>query len=159
VKNFDKKDIEEVCAMLGIELTEQPYASKPYLNACCPLHVEKKPSFVVFPEVQRWVCYSCAPEGGDVIDLVQRVRGCTFKEALEIAATPIPDEEAFRRSLVKTQIQNVDVELLLRRATGFFDHPRRFDFSKAQAILQKFDGLIYEQRYLEADKHLREYGF
>lgn len=159
MKNFDKRDIEEICSLLGIELKAQPYAHKPYLNACCPLHEDKSPSFVVFPLTQRWVCYACAPEGGDVIDLVRAIKGCTFKEALAIATTEISDDEAFRRKLSKTTLLNIDTETLLRRATSFFDHPRRFDFSNAQRLLKKFDLLMYEGRFLEADKHLRECGF
>lgn len=47
----------------------------------CPFHNDRSPSFVVYPDDQRWWCFSCS-EGGDVITFVQRINGLTFTETI-----------------------------------------------------------------------------
>lgn len=43
------------------------------LKGLCPLHEEKTPSFVIFPDQGRWRCFGRCAEGGDVITLAQRL--------------------------------------------------------------------------------------
>jgi hypothetical protein len=43
------------------------------LKGPCPLHQERSPSFYVFRESQKWWCYGACGEGGDVIDLLDRL--------------------------------------------------------------------------------------
>ena len=49
----------------------------------CPFHTDHDPSFHVWQgsQDQRWGCWPCS-DSGDVLDLIQRVTGCTFREAL-----------------------------------------------------------------------------
>jgi len=49
--------------------------------ACCPFHDENTPSFAVNPDRQTFNCYGCN-EHGDVIDLVMKLKGFCFKDAL-----------------------------------------------------------------------------
>ena len=44
------------------------------LTGPCPLHEERTPSFYVYLDTQRWRCYGACAEGGDVVDLIQRLR-------------------------------------------------------------------------------------
>jgi hypothetical protein len=47
----------------------------------CPLgHIEKNPSFTVFPD-NHFYCFSCC-EGGDPITFVMKMENCDFKRAL-----------------------------------------------------------------------------
>jgi hypothetical protein len=52
----------------------------------CPFHDDSNPSFHVWQGStdQRWGCFPCS-DSGDVLDLIQRVTGCTFREALDRA--------------------------------------------------------------------------
>ena len=52
----------------------------------CPLHDDARPSLTLDVDHGLWYCFACS-EGGDGIELWQRVRGGSFAEAvLEIAA-------------------------------------------------------------------------
>lgn len=60
---------------------------KHYLNVeknkiKCPLHEERTPSFQIYERDNRWYCFGCN-EGGDVIDLVQKLQNITFVEAVK----------------------------------------------------------------------------
>lgn len=52
------------------------------LIGLCPLHHEKSPSFIVYPDQNSFWCFGCN-KGGSVIDLVMLQNKCEFKEAIE----------------------------------------------------------------------------
>ncbi|MDQ4077493.1 MAG: CHC2 zinc finger domain-containing protein, partial [Chloroflexota bacterium] len=47
-------------------------------KACCPFHVEKTPSFVVFPHTNSWHCFGACGEGGDIFSYLQKREGLSF---------------------------------------------------------------------------------
>lgn len=47
----------------------------------CPLHKERTPSFVVYPNSNSWYCYGCNI-GGDAITLVMKLQELPFIEAV-----------------------------------------------------------------------------
>ena len=53
------------------------------LVGSCPLHIEKTPSFTIYPKTNRWYCYGgCG--GGDTVDLVMRQSNVKFLEAVKL---------------------------------------------------------------------------
>ena len=68
----------------------------------CPFHSEKTPSFVVFPDSQRWHCFGACGSGGDVINFIMRRENLPFVDALKLLAAragveltpPTPAQEA-----------------------------------------------------------------
>jgi len=62
----DQLRVEDVAA----RLTELR-GSGNSLSGRCPFHDDHNPSFVVWPDIQKWRCYGCGLHG-DVIDLLDR---------------------------------------------------------------------------------------
>lgn len=81
--------IEQVVAWLGIELKR----SGEQLRGKCPVHDGSDPrQFVVTPAKGVWYCFGDCKEGGDAIELVAKVKGCSTREAALLM------QEAFLRS-------------------------------------------------------------
>ena len=51
-------------------------------RACCPFHEDRVPSFRVYLNTNRYYCFGCGAKG-DVIELVQRLEGVSFRQALQ----------------------------------------------------------------------------
>lgn len=80
-------------------------------RARCPIHGGPNPTAFKWTQDGRWYCYRCGV-GGDRIDLVRRVRGCGFREAVDFLAalagvttSPASQEEIQR---LKTERQRLD---------------------------------------------------
>ena len=53
------------------------------LMGLCPLHDDRKPSFLVDPGKNLFYCYGCS-RGGDVIRFVELSHGVSFGEAIRL---------------------------------------------------------------------------
>jgi hypothetical protein len=78
-------DVEEVKKRVDIvevvsDYIELKRTGKVYMGRC-PFHDDRKPSFAVYPDGYK--CFGCGASG-DVINFIMEIRGCDFKEALEI---------------------------------------------------------------------------
>jgi len=73
----DKLDIVYLFAEFGVKLTKK---GKSYLGRC-PWHDDKDPSLSVDREKGLYNCFGCG-ESGDMFTLVEKMKGCGFKEAL-----------------------------------------------------------------------------
>jgi len=155
----EKRRIEDVIDELGIVVDYKDMADRPYYVGLCPFHDDTNASFAVWPKVQRWKCFTCAPEGGDVIDLYRRMFDLTFSEAKKRATVEISDEDAFKRKLSVAEIDFVvDMPFLLSRIEKISDSPRRMDFDDMQVFLHRIDNLLVDNRWREVDKMLRDNG-
>lgn len=72
----DRVDIADVVSQ-WVELRQSGRTMK----GKCPLHDDRSPSFVVYPDTQSWWCFACQ-EGGDAIEFIQKIRNCGFREAV-----------------------------------------------------------------------------
>ena len=83
---MDKADIEMIKSRVDlVALIDEdiPLKKKGKLYfGLCPFHLEKTPSFAVNPERGTYHCFGCN-EHGDHISYLQKVKGLTFKEAVQ----------------------------------------------------------------------------
>jgi len=81
----------------------------------CPFHDDRSPSLVVTPAKNLWYCLGACQEGGSVIDWVMKLRGVSFRHAVEILrsdAPPVPTNGNGRRVLpspVTTEAEDREV--------------------------------------------------
>jgi len=91
-----------------------------------PFHPEKTPSFIVWPDKQRWHDYSNGGDlGGDVFDYIQRRDHCGFKEAVFTLAElsgirrPNQDNASWSRELA-SMVERREVQRLLTAAAAHY---------------------------------------
>ncbi|MGM9838185.1 MAG: CHC2 zinc finger domain-containing protein [Paludibacteraceae bacterium] len=74
IERVESLPIESVAARLGLRVERH--------KALCPWHEDRHPSLTFNTYRNRYRCYVCEAHGG-VIDMVQGIRGCGFREAVE----------------------------------------------------------------------------
>jgi len=75
-------NIEDVISKYGVELKRKGQN----FSACCPLHNEKTPSFIVSPQKNIFKCFGCG-KGGNAINFVREYKNLDFWDACnEIAS-------------------------------------------------------------------------
>jgi hypothetical protein len=75
-KQIKSIDLVALAESLGAE----PHRTGNAYRCLCLLHHEQTPSFYIY-ERKRFKCFGCG-EGGDAVDLIQGIYGCSFPEAL-----------------------------------------------------------------------------
>ena len=84
LEEFEKDDIKknvdivELFASFGVKLEKK---GKNFMGLC-PWHADKSPSLSVDREKGLYNCFGCG-EAGDAFDLVEKMKGVDFKEALK----------------------------------------------------------------------------
>jgi DNA primase len=78
-------DIESIKARADILAIVENYGLKVRkaghtFKSCCPFHTEKTPSFVIYPDENRFHCFGCQADG-DVFGFVMKIENCDFKTA------------------------------------------------------------------------------
>jgi len=79
--------LERLVAAHGVELKKHGVAD---LIGLCPFHDDKGPSLVVSPKKNLWHCLGACQAGGSVIDWVMKVRGVSFRHAVEVLRGDVP---------------------------------------------------------------------
>ena len=60
-------------------------------KACCPFHADRTPSFTIYADDSRFMCFGCGAEG-DVLDFVMRLHGVRLSEAMEMLGSELTGE-------------------------------------------------------------------
>jgi DNA primase len=102
-------------------------------KANCPFHSEKTPSFIVFPDSQRWHCFGACGEGGDVFTFVMKHEGWDFRTALvELAARAGVELRPLTPAQKKAEEQVERLRAALQTAADFY-HELLLTASEAEA--------------------------
>lgn len=152
----EKRDILEVISEF-VDLEKRGTDSRPYYIARCPFHEDTNPSFLVYPNIQKFVCYVCTgPKGGDVIDFYRLKDNISFKEAQKLATSEIPIETALEKYLhTDPGKPQVDTRRMVVRANTLFKH---MEFEQANHYACMVWYALQENNWLLADRILKEAG-
>lgn len=112
----------------------------------CPFHAERSPSFYVIPDKGFWHCFGCGAHG-DVVDLVRRLEGGTFAEALarlegELGlADPVPGRKPVlnvARDTTRMREREAEAQRRAEGARGtawrIWEHARALDGADAASL-------------------------
>ena len=118
----DEVSVQRLVEDSGIVLKK---AGKDWLG-CCPFHEDRKASLVVTPAKNLWHCFGCQIGGGP-IDWVMKVKGVSFRHAVELlkadpslaAAGGLP----VKRSTVRALPPPVALDADDQHAQTFGDRP------------------------------------
>ena len=73
-------------------------------KACCPFHADRTPSFTIYADDRRFMCFGCGAEG-DLLDFLMRLHGIGLLDALAmvdggafptVVTAPTPSNETHR---------------------------------------------------------------
>ena len=76
-----KRLVQEIPYQNIISSSPKIAGGKEYYS--CPLHIETKNSFVVYPG-RDWYCFGCSAHGQDIIDLIALMNDVDRKEAFKL---------------------------------------------------------------------------
>lgn len=97
----------------GVTITSQ----RKKFNIRCPFHDDRDPSFGVDTTRNKWACFAGCGRG-NVIDLVMRLRGMTYTQAVLFLVDELGLRKKYKaaRKEVKQRIQSREHERLYRQA-------------------------------------------
>jgi DNA primase len=134
----DEISVQRLIEASGVELkkTGKDWAGK------CPFHADDTASLVITPAKNLWHCFGCQV-GGGVVDWVMKLRGVSFRHAVELlkdetALTSLAAEPVKRttvRSLPPPVALDADDRALLLQVVGYYQQSLR-DSPEALAYLQ-----------------------
>jgi hypothetical protein len=94
-------------------------------NICCPLHDERHPSFTVYTDTNRWICWSqCGT--GDVIDLVAKTLNISTAEAIKRLAKDL----GIKGTPSKEMVQKIERKQYIRLNLKEFEQHKDKAFRK-----------------------------
>ena len=117
IKN--KVDIIKLFASFGVTLTKKGRNH----TGLCPWHDDGNPSLSVDQQKGLYNCFGCG-ESGDVVTLVQKMKGIGFQEAMEYL-NKLNGTHAFKQENKTEAKQETEQELSLDQASLSPEHPEQ----------------------------------
>jgi DNA primase len=134
----DEISVQRLIEASGVQLKKlgKDWAGK------CPFHADDTASLVITPAKNLWHCFGCQV-GGGVVDWVMKLRGVSFRHAVELlkdenALTSLAAEPVKRtsvRSLPPPVALDADDRALLLQVVGYYQQSLK-DSPEALAYLQ-----------------------
>jgi len=114
-------------------------------NGLCPFHADTTPSFVVFPDGQRWYCFGACGTGGDVFTFLMKKENLDFSEALRILAQRAGVQLAPRREGEKKVDERRSLLREINSSAAQYFHHLLLHSPQAQPVRE----YLHERRMLE----------
>jgi DNA primase catalytic core len=135
----DEVSVERLVESAGIALAK---SGKDRIGTC-PFHEDSEPSLVVTPAKNLWHCFGCQIGGGP-IDWVMKLRGVSFRHAVELlhanpafaaGAEAVPVKRTTVRTLPAPVSFDADEQALLNQVAGYYNETLKHS-AEALAYLQ-----------------------
>ena len=155
--NREKLDIVEIVSKF-VDLQECGTEDRPYFKGLCPFHNERSPSFIVYPLIQRFYCYGCMPDGGDVVDFVAEIKGISREEALKESTYLISPAESMLKSIEKCHEKsgNMDERLFNHRILVMH---RQLGVEESREATKMLVNCIRLGQYARANSWMQKNGY
>ncbi len=143
LEEFEKEEVKRGVDIVGlfnsfgVKLTRK---GKSY-SGLCPWHEDKNPSLSVDREQGLYHCFGCG-EAGDVVSLVEKMKGLGFREAMEYLrkeagrpAIPAPARPDPQPPAKEPESPPADLKLTLTTVVDYY-HRRFLESREAQGYLE-----------------------
>jgi len=153
-KLLNRKKIDIVGVVENyVDLEKKGNDERPYFVGLCPFHSEKSPSFIVFPNIQRFLCYGCFPEGGDVITFLSMYHHISYDEAKARGTMEVPPEDLALKQM-KLETRAIDERLVASRCYAL---TKILPIGTCLEVFKLVDRYIETQQYTLLDRLLKRY--
>jgi len=106
----------------------------------CPFHADTSPSFIVFPDGQRWHCFGACATGGDIFTFLMKRENLDFSEALKVLAQRAGVPLAPRTEEQKEKDQRRELLQEINSAAAQYFHHLLLHSPEAQAAREYLEG-------------------
>jgi len=100
----------------------------------CPFHADTTPSFVVFPDGQRWHCFGACATGGDIFTFLMKKENLDFSEALRLLGQRAGIPLAPRREAERAEDERRRLLREINTAAAQYFHHLLLHSSAAEAV-------------------------
>lgn len=152
---LEAPDIVEVISE-HIELDKRQ-GTRPYYVGQCPFHEDTNPSFIVYPTIQKWVCYGCHPEYSDVYEFVSRYTNTPISVVKKQIAVHVDPRKKLANRIVESskKERTHDEEFAASRLQRL---TRSIPIDKALQVMLEYDILVAKGNLNAADMLLRRFN-
>ena len=87
-------------------------------KGCCPFHPDRSPSFTIYADDRRFICFGCSAQG-DALDFVRRLHGVGLVEAIHMidgGALPVVQRVVGERNREPEPARTEEAEAIWRDA-------------------------------------------
>lgn len=150
---FEKKDILDVMDQFGVGYTLHNEIDRPYATACCPFHDDKNPSFFISTGIQRCWCYTCWPEGGDVIAFARKLLDLDFEQAVSLVCNVIDEQTYLSREVANKALEQKEINY---KILGWRLHKagKKLPYTDFVDMCSNVDELLEKKRYIAVNRLL-----
>jgi DNA primase len=106
----------------------------------CPFHADTSPSFIVFPDGQRWHCFGACATGGDIFTFLMKRENLDFSEALKLLAQRAGVPLAPRTEEQKEKDERRDLLREINSAAAQYFHHLLLHAPQAQTARDYLEG-------------------
>ena len=126
----DEVSVQRLIESAGVELkkTGKDWAGR------CPFHADDTASLVITPSKNLWHCFGCQT-GGGVVDWVMKLKGVSFRHAVEL----LKDESALAASSNGEPVKHSTVRAPVRSTVRELAAPVALDADDRAVLLQVVD--------------------